>query len=79
MNHSSDRAISRRIDRLLAPLQKPLRVRERAVVFGVTGRRKKENFRLDFLRLQFVALDLGRFAPKCGRLDLDYDRARPAI
>ena len=63
--------ISRRIDRLLAPLQEPLCVREGAVVLGVTGRRKKENLGLDLLRLQLFAFDLRRLRPKCGRLDLD--------
>ena len=48
------------IDRFLAPLQQALCVRERAFLFRVTGRRKKENFRLDLFRLQFAALDLGR-------------------
>ena len=64
--------VAGRIDRFLSPLQKSLRVSERAFLFRVTGRREEKNFRLDFFRLQFATLDLGRIAPECGRFDLDH-------
>ena len=51
--------IARRIDRFFAPLQQSLRVGERAFLLRVASRGKKENFRLDFFRLQFAALDFG--------------------
>src|SRR6266480_5768201 len=60
--------ISRRIDGFFAPLQEPLRVCERTFFFGVAGRGKKENFRLDLFRLQLAALNFSRIAPKLGWL-----------
>ena len=65
-------AIARRIDRFFTPLQKPLCIRERAFFFGVTGSRKKKYFGLDFFRLQFAALDLGRIVPKIRGLNFDH-------
>src|SRR5438094_4860543 len=38
----------------------------------MTGSWKKENFRLDVLRLQFAPLDLRRFAPEVRRFNLDH-------
>src|SRR5262249_14247336 len=51
--------IARRIDCFFAPLQESLRVRECALLFGVTCRGEKENLSFDFLGLQLAALDLG--------------------
>ena len=65
-------SIAGRINRFLAPLQKPLRVCERACLFRVPSRWKKENFRVDFFRLQFVALNLGRITPERSRFDFDH-------
>src|SRR6266481_236653 len=64
--------ITWRVHRFLAPLQKTLRVGERAFLFRVTGSRKEEDFRIDIFGLQFAALNLRRVAPKCGGLDLDH-------
>src|SRR6266446_3862669 len=49
--------ISGRIDRFLPPLQEPLCIRKRAVVFGVTSRWEKEDFSFDLLCFQFSTLD----------------------
>src|SRR5258707_961291 len=51
--------IARRLNCLLAPLQKSLRVSECAFLFGVTGRREEENFSLDLCGLQLTAFNLG--------------------
>src|SRR5439155_6296711 len=51
-------SIARRVNRFLAPLQKTLRVGERAFLFRMSRRWKKKNFRLDFFRLQFAVLNL---------------------
>ena len=64
--------ISRRIDGFFAPLQKSLRVGERAFLFGVTGGREKENCGLDVISFQLATLDLGRFAPEICRFDFDH-------
>ena len=64
--------IARRVDRFLAPLQQPLRVREGAFFFRVTGGGKKENLGLDLVGLQFAAFDLGRVIPERSRLDFDH-------
>ena len=60
--------ITRWIDCFLAPLQKTLRVRERAFFFRMTSRGKEENFRLDLFRFQFAALNFRRVVPKSGWL-----------
>src|SRR5205814_876738 len=59
--------ITRWIDCFLAPLQKTLRVSERAFFFRMTSRRKEENFRFNLFRFQFAALNFRRIAPKSGR------------
>src|SRR5438874_2125237 len=47
-------SIAGRINSFLTPLQKTLRVSERAFLFRMPCRWKKKNFRLDFFRLQFA-------------------------
>src|SRR5437867_6149605 len=44
-------SIARRVNRFLTPLQKTLRVGERAFLFRMPRRWKKKNFGLDFFRL----------------------------
>src|SRR5207237_9775528 len=61
--------VTRRVNRFLAPLQKTLCVSKGAFFFSVTPRWKKEHFRLDFFRLQFAPINLGRLAPKSSGLD----------
>src|SRR5207247_5461950 len=56
--------IARGFDRFLAPLQKTLRVCERAFFFRMSGRGKEKDFGLNLVGFQFAALDFSRVAPK---------------
>ena len=53
-------------------MQESLCICERAFLFRITGSWKKENFRLDVLRLQFAPLHLRGFAPEVRRFNLDH-------
>ena len=52
-------AVARRVDRLLAPLQHPLGLRERALLLGVRRRREEEHLRAALLRHDLAGRDLG--------------------
>ena len=71
MNHRSERAVARRLDRLVAPLQQPLGVGERAVLLGVGGGGQQEHLGADVLRAHLARLDLRRVVPERRRLGLD--------
>jgi hypothetical protein len=52
------------LDRLVVPLEQPLRVRERAVLLGVCGRRQEEHLGRDVLSARLARLVLGRVPPE---------------
>src|SRR5919201_5533585 len=64
--------IARWIDRLFAPLQETLRVRERSFLFRVSSRGKEKHFRFNLFGFQFTAFDLSRVTPKSRRLSFDH-------
>ena len=64
-------AVALGVDRLVMPLEQPLRVREGAVLFDVRRSRHEEDLGGDLLRHELAGLDLGRVVPPRCRLDLD--------
>src|SRR5947209_13401248 len=64
-------AVLLRLDRLPVPLEQALRVREGAVLLGVSRRRQEEHLGPYLIGAQLARLDLGAVVPERGRLDLD--------
>src|SRR5205085_10856112 len=61
-------AVCGRLDRLVMPLEKPLRVGERALLLDVGRGGEEEHLRLDLLRRHLARLDLRGRAPEFGGL-----------
>src|SRR5258708_3245786 len=64
--------ISWRVDGFLVPLEQPLRVREAAVLLGVSGRRQHEDLGADRLGPELAALDFGRVVPERRSFHFDH-------
>ena len=64
--------VAGRIDGLVAPLQQALRVREAAVLLGVSGRGEEEDLGGDRSGPELAALDFRRIQPERRRLGLDH-------
>ena len=64
--------VARRIDRLVAPLQQALRVREAAFLLGMRGGGEEEHLGGDRIGLELAALHLWRVQPERRRLSFDH-------
>jgi hypothetical protein len=62
--------VAGRVERLVVPLQQPLRVGEMPVLLDVRGGRHQEDLGLDVLRPQLAGADLRAVAPERRRLEL---------
>jgi hypothetical protein len=60
--------VAGRVERLVTPLQEPLRVREVALLLHVRGGRHEEDLRADVLRPNLARADLRRLPPEARRL-----------